>query len=171
MMRRAFTLVEVLVVVTIIAILAAVVMPNLASAAAPMPGTIARVLEVDMRRASIEAIGRVEGVVLVVTEERDGWWIAEQDALATPIPGTFRRLGSGPLEPFAGYTLEIDADGAPLAPGDTTVAGFDFVGARDERTLEVRLIAPEVPDAVATWLLEPQCTRFITEQVRDGGGW
>jgi len=163
MMRRAFTLVEVLVVVTIIAILAAVVMPNLASAAAPMPGTIARVLEVDMRRASIEAIGRVEGVVLVVTEERDGWWIAEQDALATPIPGTFRRLGSGPLEPFAGYTLEIDADGAPLAPGDTTVAGFDSVGARDPRTLEVRLMAPETPDAVATWFLEAQCTKFMSQ--------
>ena len=163
MMRRAFTLVEVLVVVTIIAILAAVVMPNLASAAAPMPGTIARVLEVDMRRASIEAIGRVEGVVLVVTEERDGWWIAEQDALATPIPGTFRRLGSGPLEPFAGYTLEIDADGAPLAPGDVMVAGFDSVGARDRRMLQVRLVAPETSDAVATWFLEAQCTKFVSE--------
>jgi prepilin-type N-terminal cleavage/methylation domain-containing protein len=163
MMRRAFTLVEVLVVVTIIAILAAVVMPNLASAASPMPGTIARVLEVDMRRASIEAIGRVEAVVLVVTEERDGWWIAEQDALATPIPGTFRRLGSGPLEPFAGYTLEIDADGTPLSPGDVMVAGFDSVGARDPRTLEVRLMAPETPDAVATWFLEAQCTKFMSQ--------
>ncbi|MEY3142669.1 MAG: hypothetical protein RLY21_1162 [Planctomycetota bacterium] len=168
-LSRAFTLVEVLVVVALLAILATLVAPSLANAnaTAPLPQTIVSTLEIDMRRASIEAIGRLTPVAVVVSADRNGWWVAELQDPSTPIPGTARVLGNGSLGPFGGYTLEATVEGNELPVGNAVLCEFNTVGARTASPVTVQLRPPEsksgsptTQDTGTVWRLEPERTRF-----------
>lgn len=166
-LRRAFTLVEVLIVVTLVAILAALVAPGLANATAPLPQTIASTLEIDMRRASIEAIGRLQPVGLVVSADRTSWWVAEVATPANAIPGTTRILGNGSLGPFTGFTLRIAIDGLDAAAGDAVFCTFNTVGARNGTVVTLQLVGPatESPSQMDEetgigWTLAAERTRF-----------
>lgn len=161
--RRAFTLIEVLVVVALLAIMASLVAPTFSNASTPMPQTLSSILEIDMRRASIEAIGRMSSVALVVGGERDRWWIepvGPGGARGTPIDGTTRLLGNGALGPFAGYRLDIGVNGEDAPAGSFDLFIFDTVGGRDERTISVGVLPPNSAVALETWNLEPQRTKF-----------
>ena len=170
-LARAFTLVEVLIVVTLLAILATLVAPGLANATAPLPQTIVSTLEIDMRRASIEAIGRLTPVALVVNADRSGWWVAERQNLGTPIPGTTRVLGSGSLGPFAGYTLDVTIDGLEPPIGDAVLCEFNTVGARNASLVMLQLLpsmtkseSPTMQDTGKVWRLEAERTRFEDDE-------
>lgn len=69
--RRAFTLVEILVVVVVMAILASLVVPSLANATAPLPRALSDLLEADFRRARVESIGTVREIHMVAGADRD----------------------------------------------------------------------------------------------------
>jgi prepilin-type N-terminal cleavage/methylation domain-containing protein len=166
-LRHAFTLVEVLIVVVIMAILATVVAPRLANATAPLPQVIASTLEIDMRRAAVEATGRLRPVSIVIGADRASWWIAESATPSDAIVGTARYLGVGALAPFAGFTLDVDIDGMELEPGDAVLCTLNSVGTRDTRTVTLRLTSTEagsaealVADPVVEWLLAPERSRF-----------
>lgn len=170
-LARAFTLVEVLIVVTLLAILATLVAPGLANATAPLPQTIVSTLEIDMRRASIEAIGRLTPVAVVVSADRSGWWVAERTTPTNPIPGTVRMMGSGSLGPFAGYTLDLTVDGLEPSSGDVILCEFNTVGARDVSLVTLALRPPDSRnDGPATlntgtvWRLEAERTRFEDDE-------
>ena len=162
---RAFTLVEVMIVVLILAILATVAAPSLLNAATPLPSTISDTLEIDMRRARIEAIGRMKPVVLMLGKGRERWWLADAEASALPIDGTLRVFGNGTLGNYGGYMVSAEVNGSPLANGDAVIARFDAVGSRDDTTIVLSLIGPLSPKPLATWTLEPQRTKFTG----DGG--
>jgi prepilin-type N-terminal cleavage/methylation domain-containing protein len=162
--RRAFTFIEVLVVTVILAILAVVAMPNLLSAATPMPEPVGEAIEADLRRARIESISRLEPMVVVVGAARDRWWVARAAEPNEPLAGAIRVFGSGTLSPFIGHTLQI-AIGTDTPAVDETViiAAFDQFGTRDagQVTLSLRRFTLEKePSAVANWVLEPQRTRL-----------
>jgi prepilin-type N-terminal cleavage/methylation domain-containing protein len=175
-LARAFTLVEVLIVVTLLAILATLVAPGLANATAPLPQTVVSTLEIDMRRASIEAIGRLTPVALVVSADRNGWWVAERANLGTPIPGTTRILGNGSLGPFAGYVVDVTVDGVEPAPGDAILCEFNTVGARSGTVLMLQLRPSAAGsldaagndamglDVSTAWRLESERTRFELDE-------
>ena len=62
---RAFSLMEILVVVALLGVLASLVVPNLAGATTPLPREVGRALELDLRRARIESIAAVREVPAV----------------------------------------------------------------------------------------------------------
>ena len=160
---RAFTLIEVLVVALILAIMAALVTPTLTNASAPLPHSIATLLEIDMRRASAEAVARMAPTVIVVGDERNGWWIAPEATPAAEIPGTRRLFGNGTLLPFAGYALTVELDGSAPDSGDAVLVRFDALGARDAGLVEIGITAPAETQPQASWTLEPQRTKFSIE--------
>ena len=160
--RRAFTLIEVLVVALILAIMAALVTPTLTNASAPLPQSIATLLEIDMRRASAEAVARMQSTAVVVSADRNGWWIAPAATPETEIPGTRRLLGNGNLLPFAGYTLTIELKGSAADSGNVFLVQFDALGARDAGLVDVGITAPGETEPLAAWTLEPQRTKFST---------
>lgn len=170
-LRRAFTLVEVLIVVALLAILATLVAPSLANATAPLPRTIVSTLEIDMRRASIEAIGRLTPVAVVVSGDRGGWWVAELTTPANAIPGTTRVLGRGSLGPFAGYTLDVTVDGMEPPSGDAILCEFNTVGARNASLVTLQLRPADATNASlaqfgtkTAWRLEAERTRFEDDE-------
>lgn len=162
--RRAFTFIEVLVVTVILAILAVVAMPNLLSAATPMPEPVGEAIEADLRRARIESISRLEPMVVVVGAARDRWWVARAAEPNEPLAGAIRVFGSGTLSPFIGHTLQIAiGTDTPADNESVIIATFDQFGTRDagQVTLSLRRFTLEKePSAVANWVLEPQRTRL-----------
>jgi prepilin-type N-terminal cleavage/methylation domain-containing protein len=162
--RRAFTFIEVLVVTVILAILAVVAMPNLLSAATPMPEPVGEAIEADLRRARIESISRLEPMVVVVGAARDRWWIARAAEPNEPLAGAFRIFGSGTLSPFIGHTLQIAiGTDTPADNESVIIATFDQFGTRDAGQVTVtlrRFTLESEPTTVANWMLEPQRTRL-----------
>jgi prepilin-type N-terminal cleavage/methylation domain-containing protein len=149
-LQRAFTLVELMVVVALLAILATLVAPGLVNASAPLPQTIISTIEIDMRRACIEA-----------------WWIATVARPDEPIPGTTRILGNGSLQPFKDYTLAVTVNGEDPSLGDARIVTFNTVGARDSGVVTLRLINSPLKSLTLTdadtepqWRLESERTRF-----------
>ena len=162
--RRAFTFIEVLVVTVILAILAVVAMPNLLSAATPMPEPVGEAIEADLRRARIESISRLEPMVVVVGAARDRWWVARAAEPNEPLAGAIRVFGSGTLSPFIGHTLQIAiGTDTPADNESVTIAAFDQFGTRDAGQVTVtlrRFTLESEPTTVANWMLEPQRTRL-----------
>jgi prepilin-type N-terminal cleavage/methylation domain-containing protein len=162
--RRAFTFIEVLVVTVILAILAVVAMPNLLSAATPMPEPVGEAIEADLRRARIESISRLEPMVVVVGAARDRWWIARAAEPNEPLAGAIRVFGSGTLSPFIGHTLQIAiGTDTPADNESVIIATFDQFGTRDAGQVTVtlrRFTLESEPTTVANWMLEPQRTRL-----------
>ena len=163
--RGGFTMIEMLIVALILATLAALVAPRLTTANAPVPDSIASLLEADMRRTAVEAIARMEPTAIVVGEDRDRWWIALASSPATELPGTVRIFGNGALGPFNGYALRVELDGAAAAAGTATVMQFDALGGRDAQQVRVGLVEPGETEPGGFWTLAPQRTRFAV----DGG--
>ena len=166
-LQRAFTLVELMVVVALLAILATLVAPGLVNASAPLPQTIISTIEIDMRRACIEAIGRLEPVSVVLSGDRTSWWIATVARPDEPIPGTTRILGNGSLQPFKDYTLAVTVNGEDPSLGDARIVTFNTVGARDSGVVTLRLINSPLKSLTLTdadtgpqWRLESERTRF-----------
>jgi prepilin-type N-terminal cleavage/methylation domain-containing protein len=178
---RAFSLMEVLVVIALLGILASLVVPNLAGSTAPLPREIGRVLELDLRRARIESIAAVREVQLVVGRQRDRWWLQPSGAIDArrALPSSYRILGSGNLSPYAGFTLGVMLDGATPPSSDVVVCSFNSEGARDAVPVEISLIEPvvavasddmrgaadaaEAPVVAMRWRLAPQ--RSVLEEV------
>lgn len=173
--RRGFTLVEVLIVAIVLGILASVVVPTLGNASTPMPRAVADLIELDLRRARIEAIGAVRDTTLAIGQARSSWWI-QSDIKPDPtkaLPSSMRQLGSGNLAPFAGYVIELSIDGSPAADEDAAIALFDANGTRDGAVVELTLRSSArhtmpSPDQdasmIARWRLDGQRTT-LTEVV------
>ena len=166
-LQRAFTLVELMVVVALLAILATLVAPGLVNASAPLPQTILSTIEIDMRRACIEALGRLEPVAVGLSGDRTSWWIATVARPDEPIPGTTRILGNGSLQPFKDYTLAVTVNGEDPSLGDARIVTFNTVGARDSGVVTLRLINSPLKSLTSTdadtepqWRLESERTRF-----------
>lgn len=146
---RAFSLMEMLVVVALLGILASLVVPNLAGATTPLPREVGRVLELDLRRARIESIAAVREVQLVVGRERDRWWLQPSGAIDArrALPSSYRVLGSGNLAPYGGLRLGVELDGAAPPNSDIVVFSFNHEGARDAASVALSLLAPPEPES------------------------
>ncbi|MFM1868541.1 MAG: hypothetical protein RL591_1949 [Planctomycetota bacterium] len=143
--RRAFSFVEVLVVVGILGLFAALVIPRLASARLPLATPVENTLEADLRLARTEAIARSKPIVFVVAEGGDAWWIADATTPSEPIDRTRREFGRGALTELHGVTIEVanvvpnmeleselvPSEDARHADGVSVVATFDALGTRD----------------------------------------
>lgn len=163
---RAFTLVEVLVVVIVLAILASVALPTLAGASAPIARPIADLLENDLRRARLEAMGSMRETVLAIGADRDSWWLQPAGDLNPELgrdralAASLRVFGSGTLEPYAGHRLAVAVDGANLADGDAVLARFDDEGTRDASTARIALVSPIDEREIGSWSLESRRVRL-----------
>lgn len=159
---RAFTLIEVLVVVLVLAILASVTLPTLAGAAAPIARPVAELLENDLRRGRLEAMGSMRETVLVIDAERDGWWLQPAAELSREraLAASLRVFGSGTLAPYAGHRLTVSVDGVDLADGDAVLARFDEEGTRDASTARIALVSPIDDGELGRWSLESRRVRL-----------
>jgi prepilin-type N-terminal cleavage/methylation domain-containing protein len=168
-LRRAFTLVEVLIVVLLLGILASLVVPSLANATAPLPRTVADLLEADFRRARIEALGAVAQMQLVVGADRDRWWLQPAGQLdpSRALPTSLRVLGNGNLAPFAGLALEPTIDGVAATRGPVAFAVFTPEGLRTGSRLELALVARATGGTLIEWRVPPQRSQ-LTEIRPDG---
>jgi prepilin-type N-terminal cleavage/methylation domain-containing protein len=161
--RRAFTLVEIMIVVLVLAILASLVVPTLANAAAPLPRAIADLLEADFRRARIESLGSVREIHMVIGGDRDRWWLQPAGAprQAATLPSSMRVLGNGNLAPFAGCTREpiIDTNRAPTGP--VAFALFSPDGLRSDTRLDLALVGARGAGTLLQWRVAPQRSQLI----------
>jgi prepilin-type N-terminal cleavage/methylation domain-containing protein len=155
---RAFSLMEMLVVVALLGVLASLVVPNLAGATTPLPREVGRVLELDLRRARIESIAAVREVQLVVGRQRDRWWLQPSGAIDArrALPSSYRVLGAGNLAPYGGLRLGVELDGATPPRSDIVVFAFNSEGARDAVPVELSLLGPpEQPPQQSGWQADP----------------
>lgn len=178
--RRAFSLIEVLIVVLVLAILASLVVPSLANATAPLPRTIADLLEADFRRARTEAIGTVREMHMVVGADRDRWWLQPSGPLepVRALPASMRVLGNDNLAPFAGIRLEPTIDGRTPSTGPVAFAIFSTEGLRSASRLELALVAAANAQTLIEWRVRPQRSQLTEvnpnddddDDARQGGG-
>jgi len=167
---RGFTLVELLIVAVVLAVLAAIVVPTLGNATAPLPRPLADLIEHDLRRARIESIGQVREMLVVVGRERDRWWIQTADAAGAQgaLPNSVRILGRGTLAPFEGLALELRVDGATPPSADALIAAYTAQGVRDNRTVDVTLVHQAADEPVARWRIAPQRSRLQDIELSTG---
>ncbi|MEY3142676.1 MAG: hypothetical protein RLY21_1169 [Planctomycetota bacterium] len=167
--RRAFSLIEIVIVVLVLAILASLVVPSLANATAPLPRTIADLLEADFRRARTEAIGTVREMQMVVGADRDRWWLQPTGPLdaARAMPTSLRILGNGNLAPFAGIRLEPTIDGRIPSNGLVAFAIFSTEGLRSDSQLELALVATATAQTLIQWRVQPQRSQLTEVDPND----
>lgn len=165
-LMRAFTLIEILVVVAVIAILASVTLPTLAGATAPLARPIADLIEDDLRLARFEAMGSMRETVVVVGADRDRWWLQPAGELGAEraLPATMRVIGLDTLTPYQGHRIAITVDGEDLPVGDAMFASFDSDGTRNDSTVRCALVSPLDQRELAAWRLEARRTRMREEQ-------
>jgi prepilin-type N-terminal cleavage/methylation domain-containing protein len=179
-LRRAFTLIELVVVVAILAVLAAAVLPGLANAATPTARPVVDLLEADLRRAKIEAMSALQPTQLVVAADRRRWWLQPLGELGDDraLPSSLRAFGFGALSPYEGFTLDIRINNVLADAEDVAIAIFDDLGSRDAREVEITIVSPATEDGngvetdtqmigdgsgaptQSRWTLEAQRTRF-----------
>lgn len=161
--RRAFTLIEVMIVVLVLAILASLVVPSLANATAPLPRSIADLLEADFRRARIESIGTAREIHMVVGGDRDRWWLQSAGAPqpTAALPSSMRVLGAGNLAPFAGCTLQPTIDTKRVPSGPVAFALFSVEGLRSSTQLDLALVGASGSETLMQWRVAPQRSQLI----------
>jgi Tfp pilus assembly protein FimT len=157
------------IVVLVLAILASLVVPSLANATAPLPRTIADLLEADFRRARTEAIGTVREMQMVVGADRDRWWLQPTGPLdaARAMPTSLRILGNGNLAPFAGIRLEPTIDGRIPSNGLVAFAIFSTEGLRSDSQLELALVATATAQTLIQWRVQPQRSQLTEVDPND----
>lgn len=123
---RAFTLVELLIVLAILGIAALAILPSGASAQSTRAFEAARLLADALDTAALTSLGRgADPCVLVVDADGGGFMIALQSDPGTPIIDTMRnremrwRFSEGEASSLAGVGLDASAltDGRTLAYG------------------------------------------------------
>ncbi len=143
--RRAYTLLELLIVVAVIALLAMVVLPGPSSADRAKILHASRLLAADIHAARLESIGRgVDPCVLVFLEGGMGYRVARASNEAAPIKRATGeiwnvRFGEGAASALPGVRIELDAPNHTLR--------FDAVGTPAHGTdtvIRVRLGADEL---------------------------
>ncbi len=163
MRRRAFTLVELMIVVGVIGVFAGVVIPRMGDGARPIAARVAEILEADLRRARTEALARGGPIVAVAAADGHAWWLAGAKTPATPIDGTERQFGRSGLAPMKGATLTITNDDAAEEAaeinGCVVFASFDALGSRDESTPAFTL-HDATGASLANWTLPAGRTRL-----------
>jgi prepilin-type N-terminal cleavage/methylation domain-containing protein len=167
--RRAFSFVEVLVVVGILGLFAALVIPRLASAKLPLATPVENTLEADLRLARTEAIARAKPVVFVLAAGGDAWWIADAANPSEPIERTRREFGRGTLTELNGVTIEVASGefNGQLTPPDSprdaagvhVIATFDALGTRDSDVVQFTA-RDEHGLRIAHWTLPAGRTRL-----------
>lgn len=159
---KAFSLIEVLLVVLVLAIMASLVVPTLAGAAAPLSDQVAATLEADLKRGRLAAMGAMQRTVLVVGADRDRWWLQPDGAIGESLAAesSLRMLGVGNLSPFAGHRIGVEIGGDAPPDGDVVVATFDLEGNRDMNEIGLALIAPGSEEPIVQWTVRPERTRL-----------
>ncbi len=162
---RAFTLVELIVVIAVVAILASIAIPTVAGAVTPLARPVAELIECDLRRARLESMGSARETLLVVGEDRDSWWLQPTGEVTSEraLPAATRVFGSGTLGPFAGHRISIAINGSEAESGDVVIARFDAEGTRDAATVVVTLVSPIAEAEMESWRIEPRRTRLRSE--------
>jgi prepilin-type N-terminal cleavage/methylation domain-containing protein len=166
---HAFTLVELLLVVIVLAVAASFVVPTLANASAPIGEHLASLLESDLRRARLHSMGTLRSSILVVGADRDRWWLQPVGDIREDraIEGSLRVFGMGNLGPFAGHRLEVALDGADAPEGSVAVATFDLEGNRDAREIGFALLAPDAEAPLARWTTRAERTRLVPQETEE----
>jgi prepilin-type N-terminal cleavage/methylation domain-containing protein len=165
---RAFTLVELLLVVVVLAIMASLVVPTLANAAAPLTDQLAALLEADLKRGRLNAMGTMQRTILVIGADRDRWWLQPTGDISQEraIDASLRMLGSGNLSSFDGHRLVVQLGGDDAPEGDVVVATFDLEGNRDTVEIGVALVAPQAEEPLVQWTVRPERTRVAQVEPR-----
>lgn len=160
-LRRAFTLIELLLVVLILAVMASLVVPTLANASAPINDQISVTIESDLKRARLSAMGSMQPTVLVVGADRDRWWLQTAGTVSqdSALEGSLRVLGLGNLSPFTGHRLAVELGGTDARAGDVVVATFDIEGNRDGTEIGLGLLHEEADEPIARWTIRSERTR------------
>ena len=160
---RAFTLIELLLVVLILAIMASLVVPTLANATAPINDQVSALLEADMKRGKLSAMGAMTPTMLVVGADRNRWWLQPAGKVSeeSATESSLRVLGQGNLSPFAGHRLEVTLAGDEAPNGDVVVATFDLEGGRDTVEVGFQLVGPNADEPLARWTVRPERTRVV----------
>jgi prepilin-type N-terminal cleavage/methylation domain-containing protein len=161
---RAFTLIEILLVVMILAITASLILPSLASAIAPSVDQVGALLDADLRRGRLNAMGSMQQTVLVVGRDRDRWWIQPTGTVSEDraVASSLRVLGRGNLGAFDGHTLKVVLAGVDASAGDVVIATFDLEGNRNAGEIAVHLLGPDAVEPIARWTVRSERTRVVS---------
>ena len=158
---RAFSLLELLLVVGVIGVFAGLVIPGFADASRPLGEPVCQTLEADLRRARTEAMVRSESVVAVADAKGGAWWLGLARSPGVALDGTRRQLGSGGLSAAkrAHLVVKTDAAGNTDETDYIVFARFDTLGARDESTTVFEL-RDEDGRAAGRWTMNAGRTRL-----------
>ncbi len=122
---RSFTLIELLMTMTIIAVLAAAVLPKFTDGGRLRVSAASSVLTSDIQLAQVMTISHPNRPVVVYFESTRQYWLAYADSPATPIP----RADTG-----RPYLVELGKGRMASAAG-STVMHIHFKNANNNKTL------------------------------------
>jgi prepilin-type N-terminal cleavage/methylation domain-containing protein len=161
--HRAFTLIESLLVVLILAIMASMVLPSLGGVTAPLPEHISALVESDLRRARLHAMGTMQRTVIVISADRARWWVQPEGELSEDraIDASLHALGFGDLTAYDGFRLGMTVEGEDAREGNAVIAAFDIEGNRDATTIELSLLENGADEPLAVWNIRPERTRLM----------
>ena len=141
---RAFTFIEMMIVITIILILGALVTPMLGQTAATRLASAAQLLAADLAFAQVESISHGDDPRVVVFDQAGGnYRIAASSDPATPITNP---IGNQPYQTTFGSGRARELDGVSIQgyslDGDDTL-GFGIYGELDQTTAATVTLASE----------------------------